>query len=107
MIRDIHSETDMDEEFLEKKGLVLLEFAAGWCRPCRLMEPVFAGVEEKFGGKIRLCRIDIDEQEELASRFNLEGVPVFILFDGEKELGRIIGYRRKDLFFADIDQFLN
>lgn len=38
MIRDIHSETDMDEEFLEKKGLVLLEFAAGWCRPCRLMD---------------------------------------------------------------------
>lgn len=67
--------------------------------------PVFAGVEEKFGGKIRLCRIDIDEQEELVSRFNLEGVPVFILFDGEKELGRIIGYRRKDLFLLILINF--
>lgn len=107
MVRDIHSESDLDEEFLKKKGLVLLELSAGWCRPCRLMEPAFTGVEERFSGKIRLCRIDIDEQEDMAARFNFQGVPSFILFDGENELGRIVGYRQKDLFFSDIERFLH
>lgn len=107
MIRDIHSQSDMDEEFLEKKGLILLELAAGWCRPCQLMEHAFSGVEEKFGGKIRLCRIDVDELEETESLFNLQGVPTFILFDGDSELGRIIGFRQEEKFFEDIDRFLH
>ncbi|MGN0953738.1 thioredoxin family protein [Dialister sp.] len=106
MIIDIHSDADLDREFIEKKGFVLLELGASWCRPCQVMAPAFQAVETQFENQVRLCRIDVDEQEEMAERFGLEGVPTFVFFKDGKEKGRIIGYRQKNKFFEDIDRLM-
>lgn len=106
MITEIHSDADLDREFVDKKGFVLLELGASWCRPCQVMAPTFTAVEEEFKGEVRLCRIDVDEAEEIADRFAPQGIPTFIFYKDGKELGRIIGYRQKDKFFKDIAKMM-
>lgn len=73
MITEIRNDADLDREFIDKKGFVLLELGASWCRPCQVMAPAFKGVEEEFKGEVRLCHIDVDEAEDLAARFAPEG----------------------------------
>lgn len=106
MITDLYTDSDLDREFVDKKGFVLLELGASWCRPCQVMLPAFSGAEEEFKGKVRLCRIDVDEAGELADRFAPEGIPTFIFYKDGKELGRIIGYRQKNKFFEDIARMM-
>lgn len=106
MVIDLRTDQDLDREFIEKKGYVLLELGAAWCRPCKVMAPAFEGVETEFEGKVRVCRIDVDQSEELADRFAPPGIPTFILYKDGKELGKIIGYRQKNNFYADIRRFM-
>ena len=106
MIHDIHSEADMDKYIADAEGYVLLDLWAAWCRPCQVMAPAFQAVEEAFDGKVSLCRLEVDEQEELAEGFQLLGVPTFILYKEGKELGRIIGYRQKSKFLEEIGKLV-
>lgn len=106
MVTYIHSDKDLDREFVEKKGYVLLELGASWCRPCKVMQPAFEGVEEQFKGEVRQCFVDVDEREDLAERFSILGTPTFIFFEDGKELGRIIGYRQKNKFYEDIAKMM-
>lgn len=106
MIHDIHSEADMDKYIAAEEGYVLLDLWAAWCRPCQVMAPAFQAVEEAFEGKISLCRLEVDEQEELAERFQLLGVPTFVLYKKGEEQGRIIGYRQKSKFLEEISKMV-
>lgn len=103
MIEDIHSAADMDRLVTEEKGYVLLWLWAAWCRPCQVMAPAVQALEERFAGKIRVVRMEVDEQEELAEGFGLVGVPTFILYKDGEETGRIIGYRMKAKFFEELE----
>lgn len=103
MIEDIRSAADMDRLVAEREGYVLLWLWAAWCRPCQVMAPAVQALEERFAGKIRVVRMEVDEQEELAEGFGLVGVPTFILYKDGEEKGRIIGYRMKAKFFEEIE----
>lgn len=103
MIEDIHSAADMDRLVTEEKGYVLLWLWAAWCRPCQVMAPAVQALQERFQEKIRVVRMEVDEQEELAEGFSLVGVPTFILYKDGEEKGRIIGYRMKAKFFEEIE----
>lgn len=103
MIEDIHSAQDMDRLVAEGEGYVLLWLWAAWCRPCQVMAPAVQALEERFAGKIRVVRMEVDEQEELAEGFGLVGVPTFILYKDGEEKGCIIGYRMKAKFFEELE----
>ncbi len=102
MIHEIHSEADLDKYIADAKGYVLLDLWAAWCRPCQVMAPSFQAVEDHFAGKVSLVRMEVDEMEELAEGFELQGVPTFILYKDGEEQGRIIGYRMKSKFLEEV-----
>lgn len=69
-----------------KKGYVLVDFFADWCMPCVMMTPVIEELGEKFKGKIKFGKINVDENQKLAQKFKVVSIPNFILFkDGEVE----------------------
>lgn len=105
MITDIRSYDDLDLEVTEKKGHVLVDLYAGWCRPCKVMMPFIEHAAELLP-EVSFCRINIDEQEELAESFHIPGVPCYVLFHDGEEKGRIIGYRNQDTFLAAIKKLL-
>jgi len=89
-----------DEEyskFIRSAALVLVDFGAAWCIPCKKMEPVVDGFQ-KDHPEIKLLRIDAALQEELVKRYNIDGLPVFILYKSGKEVWRHEGITSRDEF---------
>lgn len=106
MILDIHSEKEFDQEIGDAKGYVLLDFYAVWCRPCKMMGVVLEKADAAVGDRVKFCRINTEEMEDLTERFDLVGVPTFILFKDGKETGRIIGYNDTQTFLGKLEKLM-
>lgn len=67
-----------------KEGVVLIDFSADWCMPCLMMAPILEEVGEKMQGKLKIGKIDVGENQDIASKFGVSSIPNFVLFkDGE------------------------
>ena len=78
-------------EDFTKKGFALVDFFADWCMPCITMAPIIDELSEKFKGKIKFAKINVDENQELAQKFSVMSIPNFVLFKDGKILDRFIG----------------
>lgn len=78
------------DEFV-KEGTVLIDFHAEWCMPCLMMAPVIDEMSEKFKGKVRFGKVNIDDNRELAGKFNVASIPNFVLFKDSKPEEQFIG----------------
>ena len=72
--------------------MVLLDFYATWCEPCKWSEPIIEAVLKELGGELALEKIDIDREPGRAAEFRVLSVPTFILMDGEREIWRMRGF---------------
>ena len=82
---------DFDEEVLKSDIPVLVDFWATWCGPCRMLAPVVSEIAEKYADKVKVCKVDIDENVPLAEKYGIEVIPTLIVFKGGKEQARKIG----------------
>ena len=86
--------------------LVLLDFYATWCPPCKQMIPVMEKMEEKYGDRIVFKRIDVNENEELANKYNVQSIPNIVILSPENEiLDNVVGYRdtnQMDVILSDV-----
>ena len=71
---------NFEKEVLEEKGLVLVDFFANWCGPCKMLMPVIHEVAEEYAGVVKVGKVDVDEEMELASRYGVVSIPTLILF---------------------------
>ncbi len=93
-------------EDFTKEGLVLVDFFADWCMPCVMMGPIVDEMGEKFKGKIKVGKINVEDNSELASRFGVSSIPNFVLFkDGEK-IEQFTGGMSADDFEKKLSGFL-
>ena len=86
-------ENDFDNEIAN--GTILVDFNASWCGPCRMIAPVLEEVSEEITDK-KIISVDIDENEELANKYNISSIPCLVLFKEGKEVKRSIGLIPKD-----------
>lgn len=75
---------------------VLVDFWAPWCNPCRRFAPIIAEVAEEYEGKIKVCKCNVDENAGVREKFGIMSIPTVIVFDGGKEVNRVIGLMPKD-----------
>ncbi len=95
-----------DQEVLGAKGLVMVDFWAVWCGPCRMVAPTVEEIAKEYAGKVKVCKLNTDENSEIASRYKIMGIPTLMFFkDGEK-VEQIVGAVPKAQLKAKIDQFL-
>ena len=76
-----------------QNGVVLVDFYADWCGPCRMMTPVLEGVAKEVKGKAVIGKLDIDNAQNIASQFQVTSIPTLILYKDGKEVGRLVGLR--------------
>ncbi len=90
------NEKNFEEEALKSEKPVLIDFWASWCGPCKMMSPVVDEIAEEFGETIKVCKVNIDEERNLAAKYNVMSIPTFIALKNGKEVGRTIGVQEKE-----------
>ena len=96
----IITKENFEEEVINSDKPVLLDFWATWCGPCRMLSPIISEIAEEYEGKVKVGKINVDDEQELAIRFNIVSIPTVLYFkDGQIE-NELIGYREKDEFVA-------
>lgn len=82
------TEQTFDQEVLKSKGLVIIDFWAPWCGPCRMLSPILEEVDKT--GKVKVMKVNVDENQSLAALFGISSIPTMVLFkDGEPISARI------------------
>jgi len=87
-----------------KSGVVLVDFWADWCMPCKMMAPILNEVAEATDGTATIYKLNVDEQQQVAAQFGIRSIPTMILFKDGKEVERIIGVKSKEAVIASINK---
>ena len=86
--------------------LVLVDFFATWCQPCKMMHPILEQVKEVLGDRIRIIKVDVDKYRVTASQYGIQSVPTLMLFKQGEVQWRTSGVMQKSELLATIDPFL-
>ena len=95
------TEENFQSEVLDDPGLILIDFWAEWCQPCRMMAPVFAALNEEED-RVKFCKVNVDEQPKLASMFGIDSIPTLAVVQDRHTLTGMVGVHDK----ADIQAML-
>lgn len=101
-------EIDSVEEFneLTKEGIVLVDFFADWCMPCVMMAPIIDDMSEKFKGKIKFAKVNVEDNQELAQKFEVSSIPNFVVFKDGEISERFMGAMQEDELEEKLKSFL-
>ncbi|KPK44762.1 MAG: thioredoxin [Nitrospira bacterium SM23_35] len=95
-----------DNEVMKAQGLVMIDFWAAWCGPCRMISPTVEELAKEYSGKIKVFKLNTDENSEIASRYKIMGIPTIMFFKDGAKLDQIVGVVPKQQLKAKLDSFL-
>ena len=91
------------KEVLESDVPVLVDFWADWCMPCKMVAPVLEELSRSYAGKMKVAKIDVTDQADIAAEYEVVSIPTFVVFDSGKEVERLVGAAPKESL-ADLVQ---
>lgn len=96
-----------EHEVLHAEMPVLVDFWAEWCGPCRLMAPILDQLAEKFAGKIKIAKLDVNDpnHQALAEKYEIQGIPAMKIFKDGKIIKELIGYRPAEALEQELAEF--
>ena len=101
------TDVTFDSEVIGSNVPVLVDFWAVWCGPCRMIAPIVDEIATEYDGKIKVMKLDVDENQNTAMNFGVMGIPTLILFKDGKAVERITGYMPKERLLARLLPHMN
>lgn len=100
------TDQNFNQEIENYRGLVLVDFFAEWCGPCKLMSPIIGELSKEYEGKVKIGKINVDENKSVAEKYNIMGIPAFLIFQDGKIVQQITGYLAKEQLKEIVDKYL-
>ncbi|NLC63881.1 MAG: thioredoxin [Thermoanaerobacterales bacterium] len=90
------TDNTFDTEVLQAEGKVLVDMWAPWCSPCRMMAPVIDDIAAEYDGSLKVCKLNVDENPEISSRYGVMSTPTLMLFENGQVAGKMVGFKPKE-----------
>lgn len=102
------NQDNFEQEVINHKGVVFVDFFAEWCGPCKMTEPIIEelATSDNFKDKVKFVKIDVDENQDLAAQFSVFSIPTFITFKDGEPVNQFAGARDKGTFASEISKAL-
>ena len=88
------------------EGVSMVDFWAPWCGPCRMIAPVIEELAEDFEGKAKICKVNTDEQQDIAVKYGIRSIPAILFFKNGELVDQMVGAASKDAFAAKLNEQL-
>jgi len=102
----ILTDKNFSEEALKNQKPVLVDFWAEWCIPCQMITPILQEIIDKFEGKIRIGKLDVDKNPLISATFSIDVIPTLILFNNGKIIQRFIGVQPKEIIIEAVESVI-
>jgi thioredoxin 1 len=100
------SKESWDADVLQATGVVMIDFWAEWCGPCRLVSPIVDELAKEYSGRVRIMKLNTDENPEVAGRYQIMGIPTLMFFKDGKVVDKLVGALSKAQYKEKIENLL-
>lgn len=87
---------NFNKEAVNTDKVVLIDFYADWCGPCKMMSPIIDKIAEELDGNVKICKLNVDEAQDMAMKYNVMSIPTLIIFKNGSVVDTIVGLRSKE-----------
>jgi len=100
------SDATFETEVLQSEQPVLVDFWAVWCGPCRAIAPIVDGIATAYAGRLKVIKVNVDENGATPSRYGIRGIPALLFFKGGKVADQVVGYVPQDVIEEKVKRLL-
>ncbi len=100
------TDDNFETEVLNSDSPVLVDFWAQWCQPCRMLAPTIEKLADSYAGKVKVGKLDTDENRDVAVKYQISAIPTVIIFKGGKPVGTLVGLKGEADFRSVLDKAL-
>jgi len=100
------SDATFDQEVLKSEQPVLVDFWAVWCGPCKAIAPIVDGVAVTYAGKLKVAKVNVDQNTATPSRYDIRGIPALLFFKGGKVMDQVVGFVSQDVIDEKVKRLL-
>lgn len=98
---------DAFDKYIEENQVVLVDFYADWCGPCKMVDPVLVKISEQFGDKIKIAKVNVDTEPELASSFHIRSIPTVLIFRDSAIVESWAGVKPPSYVIETVEKWVN
>lgn len=99
------TDSSFEQDVLQSTKPVLVDFWAEWCAPCRMIGPIIEQIASDFASSATVVKLNVDDNSASAQRYGIKGIPTLILFNGGKEVERVVGATSKDSITRILEKY--
>lgn len=105
MVQEINTES-FDKEVISHNGVIVVDFFANWCGPCRKLGPILEEVEQELASKVKFAKINTDDNLEMAKKYQVSGLPTLMVFKNGEAVERMVGLMPKSSIIQNIEKHI-